>query len=689
MPPLQRLLTHLLAAATAAALIGLTDGILVVSSTGLEPLEGSTAFAVVGLLVAMNLALAPLLGIAVGLAVVGLVALRGEETVARVQRILFHPITIAVTAALGVGAVAVYGWNKHLVWSALPWELPGLALLGVLAYLTVLRLGRKLEARGRGVALGGLGVVMAVSATSWSGLEEERDLALERVGSHATTGIPLLGLARGAFDGDNDAFPTAFCATDCDCDDGNAAVFPGAPEVSDNGVDEDCNGRDQTTADLQRIAALLKPPAEPSLPEPVVEGHRPDEPPPPEPRLLELSREGPPNVLFITVDTLRADHLGYLGYPLNTSPHLDDLAKRGVIFEQARSTGPMTRFAMGPLMTGKFFAEIQRKGHEWPVISEAEMMLAERIKAAGYHTAAFHSIDYFKPEYGFAQGFDHYDVSCLEARPEFRVKQTSDYINKVVLEHVDSDAFGEVLSRDAPWMLWVYYSDPHHYYIKHSYFEEFEDHTSNDDMARYDSEIRFTDEHIGTLLDALAERDMLKDTVIVFHSDHGEALDKKVDHGQLWHGANLYDEAIRVPLFVVGPGLEPRRVKTPVSLIDVTPTLIELLDLEPSSEQRGVSLVPWLRGDPDAHRAPIFFEKHRKHRSMKWPPGRKMVGMVKWPYKVIWVPRYNRFQVYDLSQDPAEQKNVFTVLSSDEQESLTELVLYWSNHVLEPVEPDK
>src|SRR5690606_14281634 len=132
----------------------------------------------------------------------------------------------------------------------------------------------------------------------------------------------------------------------------------------------------------------------------------------------------------------------------------------------------------------------------------------------------------------------------------------------------------------------------HSSYLFHKGFQKFGPTTKD----AYDTEIVFTDHHIGRLLDGLSERGLLEDTVIVLTSDHGEGLDEAEDDGHRFHGPVLHDEAVRVPLIVAAPGLEPRRVDTPVSLIDLAPTLVDLASLEPFAEHRGLSLRPWLEG---------------------------------------------------------------------------------------------
>lgn len=391
--------------------------------------------------------------------------------------------------------------------------------------------------------------------------------------------------------------------------------------------------------------------------------------------------QGPPNILLITVDTLRADHLGTYGYRRRTSPNIDRLARSAAVFEQARAAGPMTRFSMAPMLTGRHFSEISRSAPErWPVIHEDEVMMAERLSDAGYHTAAFHTVDYFHPNNGMAQGFDHFDISCFSASGcrNFRHAKTSRYITDRAIAYLDAPQ----LPRDQPFFMWVYYSDPHSDFRSHGRYER--DLPGDTEVDHYDQEIRHTDTHIGRLLKALDERGATENTIIFFISDHGEGLVKEEDHYQVHHGANLYDEIMRVPLIVRGPGISPQRIETPVSLLDLVPTMNAIADVPSEPWRRGVSLVPYLKGERPPH-PPVFFEKLRSQTPDLWPKGRGLKGMVAWPYKVIWTPKKDRFKVFDLSSDPHERRNLFKRLEPAERDRIIEPLRAWAEHTLTPV----
>ena len=329
---------------------------------------------------------------------------------------------------------------------------------------------------------------------------------------------------------------------------------------------------------------------------------------------------------------------------------------------------------MPPMITGRYFTELRRGSGEWPKLLDEEVTIAERLEGAGYHTAAFHSIAYLRSIYGFAQGFDHYDDSCTAVRAPARFRPTSDYVTDQTLDYVDAQRLGE---SEEPFFLWVYFGDPHSPYIFHKDFPRFGGWMKD----VYDNEIAFTDHHIGRLFDGLEERGVLEDTLVLLTSDHGEGLDEEEDHGHRYHGAHLHDEVVRVPLLAWGAGVEPGRSATPVSLIDLAPTLNEVAGLEPDPDYfRGVSLVPWMLGQHDHPHPPVFFEKHKD-------TARPQKGMVLWPYKVVIKMPWYRLKIYDLEKDPRERHNLAKSMPEADRERLSGLLQHWTNNVLQPREP--
>ncbi len=519
--------------------------------------------------------------------------------------------------------------------------LPGAALLGLLAGLALPRATVAVVPPA----------LLACAAMAWLGSGSSHRAALGRVAAGTVIGAPVLARVVAWSDRDGDGAGSWLCGEGCDCDDADAARQPGALELADDGIDQDCDGSDLAAAEQAEIAALFDHGAAPAPASTTTAPRRPD-------------------ILVITIDTLRADHLGTYGYARETSPRIDAWAQQAVVFEQARSTGPSTRFSIPPMMVGRHFTELRRSTGEWPVIFDSETLLAERLAALGYATWAFHSVRYFRPYFGLDQGFEHWSCDCLDVRGPPLFMTCADFVTDEVLTWLGNHA-----DESRPMLLWAYYGDPHSRYVEHpgtpSFGSEYKD--------LYDHEIRFVDEHVGRLLDGVAAARPGRELVVVLHSDHGEGLDHELDHGALYHSNNLYDELVHVPLVISGPGFAPRRVAEPVSLVDFVPTMLAVVGEPVDPSLRGVSLLPWLQGREDTAHPPVMFEKHRALDDVQH-------GMVLWPYKVIRTPATGELDIYDLVEDPLERVDVAARLDAQLRRRLTGALSHWHRRIREPFE---
>jgi len=301
------------------------------------------------------------------------------------------------------------------------------------------------------------------------------------------------------------------------------------------------------------------------------------------------------NVLMITVDTLRADRLAPYGYR-RPSPAFERLAEDSVVFDAAQSTTSWTLPALASLMTS-YHASTHGVWTFQSVLDASFDTLAERLAAVGYDTAGVASHVFLGREFGLTQGFTHFDDDLVQQIELSHLAITSDGVTERGVRFIENKAAARDAGvDDTPWFLWLHYFDPHHVYFEHPDFAY-----GAGDSERYDSEVAFTDRAIGRLLDALERSGSDADTVVVFTSDHGEEFG---DHGRAYHGITLYREVLRVPLMLRVPGVEPRRVEGPVSLVDVLPTLLESLGVVHDPDALGgVSLVPQLSGAPVPERA--------------------------------------------------------------------------------------
>ena len=377
-----------------------------------------------------------------------------------------------------------------------------------------------------------------------------------------------------------------------------------------------------------------------------------------------------PHVVLVTIDTLRADRCSAYGYERPTTPHLDALAREGALFEVAYAPTPTTLPSHAVLMSSLYPGETGVRKNGQPLPEELDT-LAERLRRAGYRTAAFVSSFVVSRPFRLDQGFDSYDddfrgaVSSVPADLNWS-KDPAPFDRRAADTTDAAIAWLRGAPPDLPFFLWVHYFDPHQPLIPlEPYLSQFarpEPLTPKQRMQDlYDAEVRSSDDQLGRLLGALDEVAPGPRTLVLVTSDHGEGL---WDHGWLQHGALLYEEAVRVPLVLRWPGrIEAGlRLAGPVGLIDVLPTLLGLLALEPGGPAlRGADLGPLLEGaaapDPDRR---VFLQRQR------FRPGlvdhRRLAGMsraVRWRHwKLIESPQELGLELFDLERDPHEFESV-------------------------------
>jgi arylsulfatase A-like enzyme/HEAT repeat protein len=362
----------------------------------------------------------------------------------------------------------------------------------------------------------------------------------------------------------------------------------------------------------------------------------------------ELPEWEGPHVLLVTIDALRADHLGLYGYERPVSPHLDALAERAVVFERAYAQAPHSSYSLSSLMTGHYLREAVELDAPLP-----EPTLPSTLAEHGYETVSFFTPGIFHTEgERLAQydrtsfGFGSHDPTDDDAAPK----------TDAVLREADLvRARGE-----PPTFFWVHYFDTHEPYGDTRY--------GTGDMDRYDGEISNVDQELDRLITALGEK-LERELVIVISADHGEEFR---EHGGVYHGSSVFDEQVRVPLLVLAPDLPARRVRAPVELVDVAPTILSMVGAEVPATMTGDDLRALMLGRVEDV-GPAFSSVTHK----------KMV--VRWPYKLIADFRFNLFQIFDLENDPREREN----LAGRETALLDELkgeVYAWLDALGRPVE---
>jgi arylsulfatase A-like enzyme len=436
----------------------------------------------------------------------------------------------------------------------------------------------------------------------------------------ARPGLPrtVLRALRRRSDRDRDGFAATFGGGDCD--DHNPRRNPGAADVAGNGVDEDCSG-----ADARRVV-IETPPPRTDVPRPT----------------LAASRDL--NLLFITVDTMRAD-LHYAGYAHPMSPSLDALAAESVVFDRAYAISSYTGRAIGPMMTGRYPTECPRDGEHFTRYTAANVFLAERLKAAGFTTFGAASHFYFEPRFGLSQGVDAWDLS---AKPEGDGQETTS-ADAAVADRVIAQ-LRRPENTAGRFFAWAHFFDPHKQYVDHPDLPVF----ARGERGRYDREVMNSDRQIGRILAALralpggvAER-----TVVVVTSDHGEAFG---EHGMSYHGVELWEELVRVPWVMRVPGVAPRHITAARSQIDLAPTLLEVLRLPaPAADApdafSGRSLVPEMLGEAAPER-PVYIE-------LPEGPYNSLRRALVFEGAKLLERGARRFMLYDLAADAAERTDL-------------------------------
>jgi len=355
--------------------------------------------------------------------------------------------------------------------------------------------------------------------------------------------------------------------------------------------------------------------------------------------LCACSREPAPNLLLVTFDTTRYDRLGCNGDPEARTPVVDALAERGLLFDRAFASVPLTLPSHTTMLTGlePLTHGVHHNGR-FRASDELET-LAEILEDHGYATAAFVSAFVLDPRYNLSQGFGVYSAET---------RRNSDPLDLTVPQRPGAEVTDEALrwlderSGDSPFFVWTHYYDPHHPRSVEPRFDVLGD--------SYRAEIAYADAQLGRLLEGVARMSNGRETLIVFTSDHGESLG---EHGERTHGLLAYDSTLRVPLILAGPGV-PADVRTSIFArhVDLLPTILGALRLPVPPDLPGRDLLRAVSDDVTGALVG-YFESQGSHFDLGWAP---IAGVrtERWKYTASPAPA----ELYDVRDDPDEKANL-------------------------------
>jgi arylsulfatase A-like enzyme/Tfp pilus assembly protein PilF len=353
----------------------------------------------------------------------------------------------------------------------------------------------------------------------------------------------------------------------------------------------------------------------------------------------KVKRDDGLNILLVTLDTTRADHIGSYGWSKAKTPTIDALSAKGVRFANAYCPTPLTLPSHCSILTGTYplYHKVRNNGSYY--LGPEAITLAERLKEKGYKTSAFVASFNVDSRFGLDQGFDIYDdkYSDDEMLKTFRSERQAEQVADAFIAWFDANDQQKFFS-------WVHFYDPHMPHNPPSpYKEEFAGNL-------YDGEIAYMDHHFGRIIERLREKKVLDKTLIIIAGDHGEALG---DKGELDHGIFIYDVTMKVPLIFYGEKCLPEGwiAESRVRLIDVMPSILDMVKIPVNKEVQGTSLLPFIEGKKEEDLS-CYLETYYPLDTYGWS---ELLGFIDGDWKYIKAPRP---ELYNLKEDKNEEHNL-------------------------------
>ncbi len=350
------------------------------------------------------------------------------------------------------------------------------------------------------------------------------------------------------------------------------------------------------------------------------------------------------NVLLITLDTTRADHIGAYGHISIKTPHIDELCRKGVMLQNCYSPVPLTLPAHCSIFTGKYSIGHGVRNNGRYYLTKNETTLTGLLKNKGYHTQAVIASFVLLARFGLNQGFDIYDdsIDTHEKTISFKSEIPADAVYRRFKNWFAANSQKKFFS-------WVHFYDPHQPYQPPA--EYIEKGREDNELKRYAGEIEFVDKYVGEIIADLKAAGILDKTLIVIAGDHGEAFGEHLEYG---HSIFCYEENLKVPLIFYNETiLEKKTIEDPAGLVDIMPTILDLLGIQIPADVQGTSILPLMRGEKRKNTPTFFIESIYGKEEMNWAP---LTGIIAGNYKYISLPEP---ELYNLETDARETDNIF------------------------------
>ena len=523
--------------------------------------------------------------------------------------VVFWGLVVLMIAA--VPLLLWKGWGTVIMIKNYQAYLFGTAIAGYVLLLQSLRI--KLAGRFMGAVNAGRFIWPAVFVAAFLILALVAENSKVRYVAFKKTILAghLLTNVRQLMDFDADGYPAIMGGGDCMPF--NSKVYPDALEKPGNKRDDNCVGGDRPKGLYRNTDVPYPIPADIAT------------------KMKDY------NVVFISIDAVRARNVSLYGYGRDTTPNLVEWSdkKKAFIFDRAYCNVPATRWVIPQIHTSMYPSDIAWSTKTFPhTIKKGNRMLAETLKAHGYYTSAYWTMD--KRMWGQDQGFDRFN---------------NDGADKSISGDMVTDYAGRFFdfNKEKKFFLWLHYFEPHAPYVSHPGNK-----WGDKDLDRYDGEIRYVDQKLKIVFEKMESLGLWDKTIVILTADHGEEF---LEHGKRFHSYHLYEESVHVPLVWWVPGLTGKRLPQVISHIDLMPTIQNMLQFKDGWDHfRGRSYAPLLFGDEPAYQErPAFM-------SISWTaryPGGSIKGVVDREYKLLYNVRSQVYELYDLKTDSLESDNIF------------------------------